>query len=160
VYSEKLLYLSFERTNKKPMKLKANVDDRFPEELVRTLNAIKPHAAAVLQPFLKNTVGMGPAEFFVQHCDLNNEACAAEQGCVVILSQVSITDSRAPDDFRNARAALANLYIEAIQKYIRSDQRVQMTVSIHLDGPLGKTGSNLVEGAPVWFTGLKQSLPQ
>ncbi len=131
------------------MKLKSVVHETCPEELLKVLQSKRLRTEVlerVLQPHLR--VGkFGPAEFYIQHCDL---AVGDEPLCEVRLTGVSVNTRRATDDFRNALRELEQVYREVIEKHLPSGQHCQLFVSMMLDrAPLGEA-SSLLEQDPVY----------
>lgn len=131
------------------MKLKAVVNKNCPPELIENLDNL--HALVlkmVLQEHLK-VKNFGPAEFYVQKCDF---AQSEKSFCEVRLSGASMTDDRAPNDFRRSRDALERIYQGRIEKYLPKGKEMQLFVMIMLDTPL-PNGSTLVEGEAKWIKG-------
>lgn len=139
------------------MKVKAAVTKGIPEQVVETLNS--PELAQlvftkVAQKHLR--VGkMGPAEFYVQECDLA-VSCDKSLGCEVRLTGVSRNRYRSEQDFYDALNALEKEYRKAIENSLpaRSDKRIQLFCVLMLDGfittPDGKE-TNMLETEPIWL---------
>lgn len=131
------------------MKLKSVVHETCPKNLLAALQGTSLRTSVlerVLRPHLR--VGeFGPAEFYIQHCDL---AVGDEPMCEVRLTGVSVNTRRATDDFRNALVELERVYREIIEKLLPSGQRCQLFVSVMLDrAPLGESTS-LLEKDPTY----------
>src|SRR3989344_3433236 len=104
----------------------------------------------VLSTHLRVPAGWGPAEFYIQQCDL---AVGAGPMCEVRLSGVSVTSRRALDDFKDARKALQDIYQQTVKPFLRPGERMQMMVTIMLDRVPLDHNSTLVEADPIWITG-------
>lgn len=89
----------------------------------------------------------GPAEFYVQHCDL---AIGNEPMCEVRLTGVSVNTRRATYDFHSALEELERVYTEVIRKHLSPGEKCQLFVSLMLDrAPLGES-SSLLERDPIY----------
>lgn len=151
------------------MKLKAVVFADAPPALIESLNAIRYDALhLVLIPFLQVPPHFGPAEFYVQQCDLCNRAredSSHDHMCVVGLSNVSgptIARARSIDGYFKAQAKLQELYAGRVKSYLPFGSRCQLYVSIALDSPIPDTSgrpTTLVEGPTVWVQGEFRDTP-
>lgn len=133
------------------MKLKSVLNADSPDELVQRLQSWtwrNTVLKSVLVPYLHVPQDFGPAEFYIQHCDLSQSKFM----CVVTLTGVSVTTSRSTDDFKDTVDALVEIYGAILEVYIKKGERCQLMVSIHLDQiPFGRT-SPLIERM-VWIEG-------
>lgn len=131
------------------MKLKAVIKRGCPAAFRRAIEGMRKEVMdRVIGPNLHRP-NFGAAEFYIQECDL---AVSEEGLCEVRLSGVSLADDRSERDFDNARAALESLYREKIEKFLPMGERIQLMVSLMLDGPR-RNGSSLVEGPPATIEG-------
>jgi hypothetical protein len=104
----------------------------------------------VLAKSLRIPQGWGPAEFYIQQCDL---AVGAGPMCEVRLSGVSVNRLRSTQDFFDARGKLEEIYRDTVKPFLKPGERMQMMVTIMLDAqPYGHT-STMVEAPPIWITG-------
>ena len=113
----------------------------------------------VLLPHLHMKEGVGPAECYIQKCDI--AVGRKESLCEVRLSGVSVNNDRSTNDFYRARRTLERLYHETLLQFLKKDERLQLMVSLMLDQPPFGEKSSLIErrgGAAIWITGGK-SLP-
>jgi len=93
----------------------------------------------------------GPAEDFLQMPDL----CVSvhnDPGIAFCLSMVSVTDGRAPDDFKQALEELERICVEVAQSVLEEGQRVQLFVSMVVDRSPSYSGTapSLLERDPIW----------
>jgi hypothetical protein len=99
----------------------------------------------VLVPHLHVPINFGPAEFYIQHCDLANSAPM----CETRLTGVSVTKNRSTNDFHRALEALEASYKVNLEELLPHGQSCQLMVSMMLDQiPFGET-SNLLERPPI-----------
>lgn len=132
------------------MKLKAAVSGLHPV-LVEKLNKLRQRVlGSILVPYLKVSPTFSSAEFYVQKCDFADDETHTPF-CEVRLSGVSVNDERAPNDFRRARRALADVYRDLIATHSKIGTRTDHTTTIMLDAPLH--GSTLVEDLPETIEG-------
>ena len=131
------------------MKLKAVVHSDCPQELICALqNGIFRTAVLlrVLVPHLHVPTGFGPAEFYVQHCDLSD----SEPFCEIRLTGISVTTGRSTDDFDQAAESLEKVCKGIIKTWLPKGQKCQLMVSIMLDQvPFGKETA-LIERNAIW----------
>ncbi len=108
----------------------------------------------VLVPHLHMKEDVGPAECYIQECDL---AVGRQHNlCEVRLSGVSVNKNRATNDFYRARAALERLYHETLAPHLKPGESLQLMVSLMLDQPPHGEMTSLIErrgGAAIWITG-------
>ena len=131
------------------MKLKAVVHESCPKELLDALQGITLREEVykrVLRDHLRVN-RFGPAEFYIQHCDL---AVGNEPMCEVRLTGVSVNTSRATKDFHDALRELELVYKLTIQQYLPAGQKCQLFVSLMLDRPPLGESSSLLEREPIY----------
>ncbi|MBI3255692.1 MAG: hypothetical protein HYZ63_01860 [Candidatus Andersenbacteria bacterium] len=138
------------------MKLKATCGG-VPDTLIAALDRLKPVAMQrVIGPILKRPK-LTASEFFVQKCDFADDE-THEPFCEVGLSRVSLTPDRSYSDFQAARAELLEIYREQIKLYVLKGRRIELTVTLMLDGVPAFATSSLVEGDKVIVIGERESL--
>lgn len=138
------------------MKLKAVVSDNCPAILVEAFDKIRPIVMQRVVTLHLKRPNFGPAEFYVQKCDLADGE-THEQFCEVRLTGVSLARDRSIQDFSNACEALKLIYEELIQEYLPLGQKMQLYVQVYLDEAI--EGSTIVEKIPEWIQGLCQVEP-
>lgn len=133
------------------MKLKAVVARDCSKELRNAIEVMRDLVMArVIGPHLKRP-DFGPAEFYIQECDV---AVSRLQFCEVRLSGLSLTRDRSEQDFDDAAEALEQLYSEKIRENTFAGERTQLMVVLMLDQQRSD-GSALVERPPVWIEGTR-----
>lgn len=147
------------------MKLKADIvnGDLCPDaEGIAQFLSSREFAAEVqrrvLTPHLRSPKP-GPAEFYLQACDL---AVSADEaiGVEARLSGVSgptIATRRSIEDYPNALAALVELYRDTIERLLTTGFRCQIFVALMTDTPVKFKGepTTLLESDPDWIEGKK-----
>lgn len=145
------------------MKLKADIvnDDLLPRaNYIANVLWSKEFAAAVaervLGPHLKSRE-LGPAEFYIQECDLAVSASPAA-GIEARLSGISgptVATRRSIDDYPNALRELTTLYRETIGSLLPIGSRCQLFVALMTDTPVEFRGklTTLLEDDPKWIEG-------
>jgi hypothetical protein len=126
---------------------------------VSALNKLRPLVLErVLVPHLHVPSDFGLAEFYVQKTD-DADGETHEYFVEARLSRVSWNQDRANNDFRRARKALEDLYIETVHPFMEIGQRVQFNITLMLDQPLPGEKSTLIEseGDMPWV--LKTQVP-
>ena len=138
------------------MKLKSVVHESCPEALRKSLESTTLRELVLERVLRKHLrVGeFGPAEFYVQHCDL---AVGDEPMCEVRLTGISVNTRRATDDFRNGLRGLEEVYSEILQALLPEGQKCQLFVSMMLDRPPLGESSSLLERDPIWVYSLVSS---
>lgn len=136
------------------MKIKAVVHPDSPPEFIKFLNEeIGINILnEVLVPCLHVSKDFGPAEAYIQECDLAR-GCNPGFLCEVRLTGVSLNRKRAVDDFDRTKNELVRLYREAIKRFFPKGKRVQLFISVMVDKPLPLSGENLLETDPEWVEG-------
>ncbi len=135
------------------MKLKADLHAERPDAMQAAVESAAFRERVykeVLSTHLRVPNGWGPAEFYIQQCDL---AVGAGPMCEVRLSGVSVNSRRSTDDFRDARKALERIYTQTIKPFLQPGERLQMMVTIMLDRVPLDHNSTLIEADPIWITG-------
>ena len=136
------------------MKIKAVIHPKSPKGFIVYLNEeiAKIILQRVLVPCMHVGSNFGPAEFYVQECDI---ARGGTPGflCEVRLTGVSFNRKRSINDFYEAAKELHKIYAEAIKKFFQQSDRVQLFVCIMVDKPLPETNENLIETEPEWVNG-------
>ena len=134
------------------MKLKAVVYSNCSVRLLEALQSREFRTRVlkdVLVPHLHVPDDFGPAEFYVQHCDLTHSGPM----CEARLTGVSVTENRSTTDFENARTALEDVYKDCIEKFLLPHgEECQLLVSIMLDQIPFNRKSSLIEAPAITVT--------